>query len=255
MGVYTKSEQLLKDVCRLLHEAREPLGFNEILAGLRKEREDQGKRLVSSETLSEGLKRLQEAEFLKRDLRIRKYILTDLGKMSIQNPLISVKVKPARGLVTDQKDIVNFLADAYVRALESGGGKRIVLPASVVQQITDKMKQFANEKTSAIQKLWTDITDNFQVELSSFLPAFMLMHVSYAASVPREDTAVMIEKAVALWARFRLDQLQHTLSSYLSHPEVLAAIDKAIRKGRFTANLASTPFEQVYSTLKRQKYL
>ncbi len=250
MATYTKSESMLKDVCKLLHE--EALGFNGILALLRKERKDQGKKLASSETLSEALKRLQESGYVRRDIRTRKYSLTDLGEMSVRDPFIAFRVKPRRDSKGNPMDIIKFLIDAHVHALETGGEKKNKLPDSVVQQITDQVKQFANGKTAAIEKLWTDITSNFEGEVSSFLPAFMLMHTSYASP---EYIPVTIDKAVSLWARFRLDQLQHTLSNYLSHPQVLAAIDRAIKEDAFTANLFSTPFEEVCRTLKRQKYL
>ena len=55
MGAYIKSEYMQKDVLMLLRGA-EPLGFSRILAKLQKNRKEQGKKLVSSETLSEGLK-------------------------------------------------------------------------------------------------------------------------------------------------------------------------------------------------------
>jgi hypothetical protein len=249
-------DPLLKDTCRLLHESNEGLGFNKILARLRQERKDQRRKLVSSGTLAEALKRLQEAGYVARDLRTRKYKLTELGEMSSGDPLITFRKKTRRELEIGQPDPLDFMTKAYVRGLETSGKEQVVLPDSIVQQITDQVKQFANGKTLAINKLWTDITDNFLIELSSFLPAFMVMHTSYAAaSVPRENTTILIDKAVALWSKFRLDRLHYTLSSYLSHPEVLAAIDKAIRRKAFKDNLASTPFEQICNSLRRQKYL
>ena len=251
MGKYTKSENLRKEICTLLKMG--PLGFNEILAELQELRKDQDKRSCSSETLAKALKELQVGKFVERDPQTRKYSLTDAGVMSTQ-PLSAFRVKARRDLkIPRGGDITEYMVNAYVRGLQTRAGKQTALPPSVVQQITDQVRQFANGKTLAIWKLRTDIIDYFTTELSSILSVFMSMHASYAPSVPREVIADTIRKAVALWFQFRLDLLQSTLSDYLSNPEVLADLDKAIRKHGFTANLVSTPFEQISIILKHQK--
>ena len=141
---------------------------------------------------------------MKRNIRTRKYSLTDAGEMSVRDPLIAFRVKARRDSKSDQLDIVKFLIDAYVRTLETRGEKQFELPDSVVQQISDQVKQFANGKELAIKKLWADIKSNFEGEVSSFIPAFMQMHTSYAAEfVPREHIPVMIDKAIALWRDFQ----------------------------------------------------
>jgi len=250
------------EICEVLRGGA--LGFNQLLDRLRKLRCGRNELSGSAETLSAALKTLQEAALVKRDLRTRKYDLTEFGALSAAKPSQFLRVKPLQVdaerrlrevLEIGQGDFIRFLVEAHVQALERSGRKQIELPRSFVEQTSDRVKQFANGRKSAMRKLWVDVVTNFIFELSSLLPAFMLMHLSYAGSVSEEDTALIVHKAITLWARFRIEQIQRTLSNYLSHPEVLAAMELAIRKHNFHYNLVDTGFEQVCRTLKQQMYL
>lgn len=254
MSKYTSSESLVNDVLKLLKTGS--LGFNDIKEKVRKGREDQGKRRGSTASLSDALKELQDGGYVGRDIRTRKYYLTHSGRANLNDPLNTLKFKSRhRGVEPSQRDIVEFLVEAFVDSLKATGGERIELPDSYTKNVSDQVRQFANGRTSAIRKLWTDVTETFTGGLNTLLTGLMLMQVTHGAVMSEEQVAVAIRKAVTIWSRFRIGDIENALSSYFSHPEVLAALDKALREHSFKENLASAPFEHVCRTLKRQEYL
>jgi len=263
MAKYRSSEDMENDVCEILRDTGS-LGFSELMMGIITRRKDRGQLPGSSDTLSNALKVLQEKGIVVRDIRSRKYSLTRIGSSITTQAAPNLDTKLDRSSVSRlqtylnpaQRNMILFLAKAHIRALEAGGAKRTELPEAVVEQLTNQFKRFAEDKTRAITALWIDIVMNFINDFSAFFPSFMLMQSSLVpGSLRKEDMAGMIQKATDLWERFRFNNLQRTLSNYLSNPEVLAALDRAIKEGRFKDNLVESSYEEVCSKLKAQGYL
>jgi hypothetical protein len=250
-----------REICELLKGGS--LGFNELLGRLQAFREERGERRGSSETLSSELKTLQEQDVVKRDLRSRMYKLTQLGGVLAKGTGgLSVKPVPLdslqrflRRLEDAQSDFVQFLIESYVLTLQTAGKKRVTLPKSFVDQVLGEVESFMDGKKLGIRQLWGDLVNEFAIDLSTFLTALILIQVSQSRIVAKRNLAAMIHKSTSLWAEFRARNIQEIIANYLSNPEVLTAIDQAMRKHSFKHNLALTEFKLVEHTLRQQEFL
>jgi len=260
----------MEDEVREFLRTAGPLGFNEVLEKIGKLRKQGGQLSGSSATLSATLKKLQESGIVVRDVRSRTYSLTPVGlsvvtqsaKVQDAKPIRFDTRKLPRYVETAQRDLVSFLADAHVQALEMGGGKRIKLPSNMVEQVTNQLSHLTKGKSAAITALWSAIIMDFIRDFSGLLPAFILLQGTMnpipfqsVQSVRREEVAKIIENATAIWDRSRIVRMQRVLSTYLSNPEVLTAMDKAIKDGKLNSNFAETEYEKLYRELTKQGYL
>jgi len=261
MRKYTASEIMEGEIREILRV--EPLGFTRLAEALRELRRERGELAGSSETISNALKRLAESGIVERDLNTRRWRLTTLGELITSQPShpTSRKPIPSNPLLMLRKyldatptDLIRILIDCYFQTLQEGG--KVKLSKEFTIQTTNQIEASAKRKTLAIAELWTEVVTSFMKSFSSFLTAILVMHGSYMPStVRREDAVTIVEKCTATWGRLWMMSLQPSLSDYLSNPDVLTALDQAIKDRRIRGNLLGTGFLKVRDDLERQRYL